>query len=287
MQGKKISDSTKILDGKTIASQIAEGLKRKIHKMPKVPKLAIILIGDDKASASYVVNKKRLAKKLGIKVKVYKLSKNVSTKQVCDLIRKLNKTKTCDGITVELPLPKKFNVRRILDRIKPEKDVDCLTTGNLGKLFTDKAIIYPPIVEAALELLNNTRVKIQGKDIVIIGGGILVGRPLAAYFIQKQATITVCNKSTKNLSSYTKKANILISGVGKAKIITGAMVKKGAIVIDVGFSHRYGKVCGDIDFESVKRKAKFITPCPGGVGPLTCVMLVKNLINIKKHQGAV
>lgn len=275
----------KLLDGRIIAQKIKEKISRQICELKKkniTPCLAVVLVGEDPASVLYVSIKEKEAKKVGIKTENIKLAKNISQKKLINYIKSLNRRNSIQAILVQLPLPKHIKTNNVIAAISPKKDVDGLTPENVGKLLLEENTIVPPTAAAIIEILSYYKINISGKHIVLVGFGKLVGKPLAAMISlsNKQATLTVCNKQTKNLSYYTRQADILISAAGVAVLIKKDMVKKNAIVIDAGTSHIDGKIVGDVDFESVKNKAKFITPSKGGVGPVTVAKLLENVIKL-------
>jgi len=271
-----------IVNGPQIAQIIYKRLQRKVVNLKKrkiTPKLGVILVGQDKPSQTYVRNKQRAAEKIGINFLLKQYKASITTVDLLKEIKKLQQKRYgLSGLIVQLPLPKHINTGKALEAINSQIDVDCLTQVNLGKLITGSYKLKPPTPAAILEILKFHQVKLKGKDIVVVGAGHLVGKPLTNLLMQAEATVTVCNKFTKNLKEKTKKADIIITGVGKYNLLKGSMIKKGAVVIDAGVSFYQGKMYGDINFKSVSKKAKLVTPTPGGVGPLTVAKLIENTV---------
>lgn len=281
---------TKILSGYKISKQIKNELVIKknylIKEYNQIPSLVIINVGDDFASSVYINNKVKLAKEIGIKAKVKKFDK-ATTSQLSNYIDKCNKDKNINGILVQLPLPKNIDTNEILNKIDPLKDVDCLNNKNIGNLFNIKNdSILPCTPNAVIQILKRSGIKIEGKNVVIIGRSNIVGKPLGLLLLNENATVTTCHSKTKNLKSITMKADILISAVGKEKLITDKYIKKGAILIDVGINrNKDNKICGDIDFLGAIKKCDSITPVPRGVGPMTVSMMLFNLLNATNLQN--
>ena len=274
-----------ILDGKKLREKIFEELKIKIDSMPVKPSLAVILAGNDPSSIIYVNNKKKCAEKLGINSLVINYPADVTEAEVLKKIQELNNNENITAILVQLPLPKHINKSRILNAIAPEKDVDGLTTYNSGKLFSgEKAYVYPCTPKGILLLLDEYKIEPEGKHAVVIGRSNLVGKPVAQMLLNRNATVTMCHSKTKNLSDITKTADILISAVGK-KVVGENMLKNNCVVIDVGiFRDETGKISGDVDFETVSKTASYITPVPGGVGPMTIASLMLNTVELAEHR---
>lgn len=280
--------SAKIIDGKIIAQKIREDIKNKIQEFKEKPGLAVVLVGEDEASKIYVKNKEKDCQEIGFYSEVHKLHTNTSETELINLIKNLNLSDKIHGIIVQLPLPPHIRKEIIINTILPEKDVDGFTYLNAGKLFTDNNGLLPCTPTGCIELIKSTGVEIKGKEAVIVGRSNIVGKPMAMLLMQENATITVCHSKTKNLNEITKRADILVAAIGRAKMIKADMVKEGVIVIDVGMNKdENGKLCGDVDFDSVKEKASFITPVPGGVGPMTRAMLMKNTLIafLEKNNG--
>ncbi len=271
----------KIVDGKMIAREIREGMKKRVEDLWKrkiQPRLDIILVGDDPASEIYVRNKIKSAGEIGIKAELHRFPGNVRERKITELIESLNSDDEVHGILVQLPLPKHLDERRIIDRIRAEKDVDGLTTYNLGNLFVGEAKFEPCTPKGIIKILDYESIPLEGKNAVVVGTSNVVGKPVSLMFLKRNATVTICHSGTKNPAEYTKNADILVVAVGKPKFITEDMVKTNAVVIDVGINRTEDGLCGDVDFERVKAKASHITPVPGGVGPLTVAMVLENTI---------
>ncbi len=273
----------KIVDGKKIANAILIRLKREVSKMKRKPVLAVVLVGDDQPSATYVKNKSAAAAFVGIKFLLYKFPATISESDLLNKIIDIQK-QNLDGIIIQLPLPKKFDKKRVLNELNPDIDVDCLSWVSLGKLVIHDNNLVPPSPGAILEILKYHKVDLRGKHVVLVGQGDLIGKPLTNVLIHMPLTLTTCNKETKNLAKITREADILITGVGKSNLIQAGMVKKGAVVIDAGVSFVNGKVRGDVDFENISKVASLITPVPGGVGPITVAKLLENTVEIAKSK---
>lgn len=272
---------TVILDGKKLRDKIFEELKAKVDKMPVKPSLAVILAGDDPSSKIYVNNKKKCAEKLGINSVVITYPSTVTENELLEKIKELNDDKHITAILVQLPLPVHIDKFKIIDAIAPEKDVDGLTPYNSGKLFSgEKPYVYPCTPKGILLLLDEYGIEIEGRHAVVIGRSNLVGKPVAQMLLDRNATVTMCHSKTKNLPDITKTADILISAVGK-KVVGENMLKNNCVVIDVGiFRDENGKISGDVDFETVSKTASYITPVPGGVGPMTIASLMLNTVEL-------
>lgn len=270
-----------ILDGKKLRDKILSDLKLKIDKFEKKPKLVVILAGDNPASKIYVNNKKKTAEKLGILSQVIEYPSNVSENELLDKISKLNKDETVTAVLVQLPLPSHISKENIMNSIAPEKDVDGFTPYNFGKLFSgEEPMVYPCTPKGILLLLKEYDIELEGKHVVIIGRSNIVGRPLSQMMLNKNATVTVCHSHTKNLPDIIKTADVVVSAAGK-NIIKGEMLKNNCVVVDVGiFKDENGKTRGDVDFESASRIASYISPVPGGVGPMTITSLMLNTVEL-------
>lgn len=278
-----------IIDGKKIAQSVLESVKKDAEKLNDKginPDLAVIMVGDNQASKTYVRNKKIACEKAEIKSEEYLLPENVSEKEILNLIDKLNAKKEVSGILVQLPLPSHLDSKTICERISPLKDVDAFTSENIGDLFKGDANYLPCTPAGILEILKHENINLAGKHCVIIGRSNIVGKPLALLLIQNDATVTVCHSKTKNIEEICKLADIVICAVGKEKFLKKEMVKPGAVVIDVGINRdENGKLCGDADFENLEPICSKITPVPGGVGPMTVAMLVKNAAKAAEIQN--
>ena len=270
-----------ILDGKMLRDKIFESLKVKLDKMQQKPTLAVILVGENPASQIYVRNKKKTAEKLGINSLSIEYPSDISEKELLNKIKELNSDEKVTAILVQLPLPAHINKNRIIDAILPQKDVDGLTPYNLGKLFSgEEPYVYPCTPKGILLLLDEYNIKLEGKNIVVVGRSNLVGKPVAQMLLKRNATVTMCHSHTKNLSEITKTADIIVSAVGK-KVIGEKMLKSDCVVIDVGiFRDENGKISGDVDFENVSKTAAYISPVPGGVGPMTIASLMLNTVEL-------
>lgn len=270
-----------ILDGKMLRDKIFESLKAKLDKMQQKPTLAVILVGENPASQIYVRNKKKTAEKLGINSLSIEYPSDISEEELLNKIKELNSDEKVTAILVQLPLPAHINKNRIIDAILPQKDVDGLTPYNLGKLFSgEEPFVYPCTPKGILLLLDEYNIKLEGKNIVVVGRSNLVGKPVAQMLLKRNATVTMCHSHTKNLSEITKTADIIVSAVGK-KVIGEKMLKSDCVVIDVGiFRDENGKISGDVDFENVSKTAAYISPVPGGVGPMTIASLMLNTVEL-------
>jgi len=272
----------KILDGRKWAEEILDKLKEKVKNRHLKLRLAIILVGNGAISKIFIHGIEKDCEKVGIGFKLFKFSTKVNSQTLKKEVEKIVKNPQNYGVVIQLPLPKKFSTEEFLNLIPEEKDINVLSEKSLGKFYQGTLKILPPTVEGILELLKNYKIKISGKDVTILGAGRLVGLPLAIQLLKEKATVSALNKFTKDTSFFTKKADILISGVGKPNLIKGNMIKKGAAVIDAGTAIKGKKLVGDVDFKSVSKKASFLTPVPGGVGPLTVASLLKNLIKLSE-----
>ncbi len=276
-----------IIDGKVISLSVKEEIKNEITKLKKngiTPGLVVIKVGDDPASAVYVRNKKRACEELGIYSEEYSLPTETSQKDLLDLIEELNTREDINGILCQLPLPKHLDEKAVINAIAPEKDVDCFHPQNVGKVLIGEDGFKPCTPAGVIEMLKRSGIEIAGKNCVVLGRSNIVGKPMALLLLQENGTVTVCHSKTKNLKEITKTADILVAAIGKAKFVTADMVKEGAVVIDVGINRdENGKLCGDVDFDAVEKKAAAISPVPGGVGLMTVTMLMQNtLISAKK-----
>lgn len=274
-----------LLKGKEVAEIILTELKLKVATLPKKPVLGIVSVGEDPASQVYIQKKIKAAEEIGIQAKHYQLRENIEEKELLTLIGELNLDSEMDGFIVQLPLPEQIREEKVIENISPEKDVDGFHPFNQGKMFQgiiNSNSLLPATPFGIMKLLEHYRIELEGKKAVIVGRSNIVGKPLAALLLNKNATVTITHSRTKNLAEHTLTADLIISAVGKPNLITAEMVKPGAIVIDVGMNRVDGKLVGDVDFEKVKEKASYITPVPGGVGPMTVAMLMYNLISKKR-----
>lgn len=272
---------TTILDGKKLRDKIIENLKAKVDTFDEKPTLVVILVGENPASKIYVNNKKKMAEKIGIHSEVINYPANITEAELLDKIEELNNNKKVTAILVQLPLPKHISKDNVMNKIIPSKDVDGFTPYNFGKLFSGETpTVYPCTPKGILLLLDEYNIEIEGKHVVIVGRSNIVGKPLSQMMLNKNATITICHSHTKNLSQITKTADILVSAVGK-NIIEGEMLKTDCVIVDVGiFKDENGKTRGDVDFESASKIASFISPVPGGVGPMTIASLMLNTVEL-------
>ena len=270
-----------IIDGKALATKIKDEIKVDVEKLKAKgiePCLAVILVGEDPASQIYVRNKIRACEYTGIKSLSYKLDENTTEEALVELVEKLNNDDKVHGILVQMPLPKHINEKRILSLINPKKDVDGFSVEQIGLLGLGTPDLITCTPHGVIELIKSTGVDMTGKRAVVIGRSNVVGKPLMNLLLLENCTVTVCHSKTKDLAAVTREADILVAAIGRPKFVTADMVKDGAIVIDVGINRVDGKLCGDVDFENVEKKASFITPVPGGVGPMTITMLMKNTL---------
>lgn len=272
-----------IMDGKAVAAQVKQTLKEEVEYMKKVgvpPKIATILVGDDPPSKIYLASKHKAAEEVGIASENHTLPGFSSEADVADLIDRLNADPSVNGILLQLPLPQHLDGMRMIERISPRKDVDGLTSANMGLLFYGQASLIPCTPRGVMELLHHYKVPIAGSRAVIINRSTLVGKPLLHLLLAEDATVTVCHSKSRDLLGITRQADILIAAVGRRPqfSVTREMVKEGVVVIDVAMNRVAGKLMGDVDFESVSPKASYITPVPGGVGPMTVVMLMENTL---------
>lgn len=270
----------KLIDGKLISTQIKDELREQTTLLKQqgiVPGLAVILVGDDPASQTYVNSKTKTCESLGYYSEQYRLPAETSEEELLALLDKLNADAKIHGILVQLPLPKHLDKQKVIDHILPEKDVDAFHPINVGKIMTGNFDFLPCTPAGVMELLDRSDIDVSGKHCVVIGRSDIVGKPQAMLLLHKNATVTICHSRTKDLKSITKQADVLVAAVGRAGFVTADMVRDGAVVIDVGINRNAdGKLCGDVDFESVEKIASAITPVPGGVGPMTIAMLMQN-----------
>lgn len=273
-----------IIDGKKIRDKILDEVKDKIEKNNLELKLAIILVGDNEASKIYVRNKEKACEYVGIKCDKYLLDSNTSEDKVINLIDRLNNDDEVTGIILQSPVPSHIDFDKCAGTIKYYKDVDGFTRDNIYNLYMNKDGLVPCTVKGIIRLLDEYKVEIEGKHVVIVGRGNIVGKPLIHAMMNRNATVTVCHSKTKNLDEICRTADILVSAVGKPNLITKEMIKEGAVVIDVGISRVDNKVVGDTSFDEIKDKCTFITPIPGGVGPMTVAMIMENLLIAKEIE---
>ncbi|MCI8501008.1 MAG: bifunctional methylenetetrahydrofolate dehydrogenase/methenyltetrahydrofolate cyclohydrolase FolD [Oscillospiraceae bacterium] len=280
-----------IIDGKAISAQIKEELKEEVSSLKSrgiQPGLAVIIVGSDPASRIYVNLKKKDCEELGILSKEYALPKETTEEELLGLIGELNADPSINGILVQLPVPEQIDENKIIAAISPEKDVDAFHAANVGKIMIGSYSFLPCTPAGCMELIASTGVDITGKNCVVVGRSNIVGKPMAMLLLHKHGTVTIAHSKTKNLKEVCAAADILVAAVGVPKLIKGDMIKPGAVVIDVGTTKMPdGKLCGDVDFEEASKTASFITPVPGGVGPMTRVILMKNTVTAAKLQNKV
>lgn len=274
----------KIIDGKSIAEDIYKELREEINNLPEKPGLAVILVGEDPASIVYVKNKEKACKRLGLNFKLINLPSNISSEEVKSTLEGLNMDNSINGIIVQLPIPKHLDPFEVTSLINPLKDVDGLHPDNIGRLVSGNPRLIPCTPLGIIELIKREGIEVRGKKAVIVGRSNLVGKPMLHLLLSLDATVTICHSKTIDLKEETSRADILVAAVGKPKFITQDMVKEGAVVIDVGINRVEDRLVGDVDFEGVVDKASAITPVPGGVGPMTVAMLIKNLVTAYRIQ---
>ncbi len=276
-----------IIDGKALAKNIRENLKKDVEQLKEkgvYPKLAVILVGNDKASQIYVRSKNKACTELGIDYEEVLLGENTTMKELLDIIDELNERKDISGILLQSPIPEGLDINEAFRRISPSKDVDGFNPVSMGKLCLNQDTFVSCTPYGIMKMFETYNIEIKGKHAVILGRSNIVGKPMALNLLNRDATITICHSKTKNLSEITKQADILISAIGKKNFVTADMVKPGAVVIDVGINRTEDGLFGDVDFENVKEKTSYITPVPGGVGPMTVAMLMNNVVKAAKQQ---
>ena len=279
-----------ILDGKKVSQKVKDALKEEtkafFEKYGIRPGLAVVIVGDDPASRVYVNSKKKACEEIGYYSEEHALSKDTTESELLSLVEKLNGDGKIHGILVQLPLPGHIDEEKIINAISPKKDVDAFHPVNVGKIMIGNFDFLPCTPAGVMELLNEANIDLTGKNCVVIGRSNIVGKPQAMLLLHKNATVTICHSKTKNLKEIAKNADVLIAAVGRAKMVTADYVKKGAVVIDVGMNRLENKkLAGDVDFDSVKDVASYITPVPGGVGPMTIAMLMKNTFTAAKRAA--
>lgn len=278
-----------LIDGKGLAKKIRANLRIECEELNEKgikSKLAVIMVGDDPASKIYVRNKSRACEDVGIEYEEYILESNITQKELIDLIKKLNRDNTVNGILLQSPIPSNLDINEAFRTIAPEKDVDGFNPVNVGKLVLGQDTFVSCTPYGIMKMFGEYNIDLSGKNVVILGRSNIVGKPLIHCCLNKNATVTTCHSKTQNIKEIASKADILISAIGKANFVTTDMVKENAVVIDVGINRLdNGKITGDVDFENVKEKASYITPVPGGVGPMTIAMLMNNVIKATKRQN--
>ena len=277
-----------IIDGKALAKKIRSNLKVECDELKKegiTPKLAVIMVGDNPASKVYVRNKSKACNEVGIEYQEYILDEKTRQDELLDLIKRLNKDETVNGILLQSPVPEHLNINQAFKAITYLKDVDGFTPSSVGKLCIGEDTFVSCTPLGVIKMFEEYNIDLNGKDVVILGRSNIVGRPLIQCCLQKNATVTVCHSRTKSLEEHTKRADVIISAIGQPKFVTADMVKDGVVIIDVGINRdENGKLVGDVDFKNVEKKASYITPVPGGVGPMTIAMLMHNVIKATKEQ---
>ncbi len=274
-----------IIDGTKVAFKIREQIKNLIEKEKITPQLAVIQVGDNKASDVYIKNKKKACEEVGIKFELIKFNTTISEELVINEIKRLNNDISVNGILVQLPLPVGFDEGKIINEINPVKDVDGLTYQNVGNLVLENDCLVPCTPLGVMELLNAYNVSLASKNVCLVGRSNLVGKPLIQLLLKANATVSVCHSKSLDIKNYTKQADVLIVAAGHPNLITKDMVKEGVVIIDVGINKEGNVLCGDVDFEEVSKKSSLITPVPGGVGPMTVSCLLKNVVKAYKIQN--
>ncbi|WP_408956547.1 bifunctional 5,10-methylenetetrahydrofolate dehydrogenase/5,10-methenyltetrahydrofolate cyclohydrolase [Natroniella sp. ANB-PHB2] len=281
-------EETLILDGAAKSKEIYKEIKTEVEKLNKeeevVPRLSIIFVGDNPASASYIKLQQKVCTKVGIDSKVVNLPKNISQEGLLAELDKINNDDSINGILIQLPLPAHIDDDKIIRKINPSKDLDSFHPYNIGELVIGGDAYIPCTPEGVMALLDKYKIGVKGKDVTIIGHSNIVGKPMALLLLNRNATVSVCHIDTKDTAKYTKKSDIVIVAAGVPNLITADMIKEGAVVIDVGINEVDGKIVGDVDFENVKKKAAAITPVPGGAGPMTIAMLLKDTVKSCKNM---
>jgi len=278
-----------LISGKEVSAQVKERVRAQAEELKAKGieiGLAVVIVGDNPASRVYVNSKKKACEAVGFNSYEYALPEETTEQELLDLVQVLNNDPKVNGILVQLPLPKQINEEAIINAISAEKDVDAFHPMNVGKIMIGSYAFLPCTPAGAMELIDSTGVDVSGKNCVVIGRSNIVGKPMAMLLLHRSGTVTICHSRTQDLPSVTREADILVAAVGRANFVTADMVKEGAVVIDVGINRLdNGKLCGDVDFEAVEPKASWITPVPGGVGPMTIAMLMKNTLTAMKKQN--
>lgn len=278
--------SAKIIDGKAISAEVKEKVRAEVERDKLGIGLAVVIVGDDPASRVYVNNKKKACELCGIKSYEYALPAETTEKELLELVDTLNADKNVNGILVQLPLPKHLDEKKVIERISPMKDVDAFHESNVGKIMIGNYAYLPCTPAGCMELIHSTGVEVSGKTCVVIGRSNIVGKPMAMLLLHENGTVTICHSKTKDLAKVCSRADILVAAVGRPNFVTADMVKPGAVVIDVGINRLdTGKLCGDVKFDEVSEKAGYITPVPGGVGPMTIAMLMRNTVTAWRIQN--
>lgn len=280
-----------IMDGKALSLKLKEQMKQRIEQLKQQginPKLVVVLVGDNSASQVYVRNKHKSCGEVGIESEVITMPEQTTQQELLEVVERLNQDETVDGILVQLPLPKQIDEKTVLRSILPEKDVDGFHPVNVGLLSIGDECFAPATPSGIIAMFQEYGIDIARKNCVVIGRSNIVGKPMAALLLKNNATVTICHSKTEDLASYTRRADVVIVATGRRHTLTAEMVKEGAVVVDVGMNrNEQGKLCGDVDYEEVKEKASFITPVPGGVGPMTITELLENTIQAaQRHHRA-
>ncbi|MBR1528394.1 MAG: bifunctional methylenetetrahydrofolate dehydrogenase/methenyltetrahydrofolate cyclohydrolase FolD [Oscillospiraceae bacterium] len=281
-----------MIDGKQVSANVKEQVRQEtealFQKYGKRPGLAVVIVGNDPASRVYVNNKKKACETVGFQSFEYALPEDTTQEELLELVQTLNEDKNVNGILVQLPVPKQIDDKAIINAISAEKDVDAFHPENVGRIMIGEYAFLPCTPAGVMELIDSTGTEISGKRCVVIGRSNIVGKPMAMLLLHRSGTVTICHSRTQNLAEITREADILVAAVGKANFVTGDMVKDGAVVIDVGMNRlENGKLCGDVNFAEAEPKASYITPVPGGVGPMTIAMLMKNTLTAFKAQNKI
>ncbi len=280
-----------LISGKEVSAKVKAQIHEEtlaVKEKGVTPGLAVVIVGNDPASRVYVNSKKKACAEVGFESYEYALPEETTQEELLGLVEKLNKDSKVNGILVQLPLPKQIDENAVINAINPEKDVDAFHPFNVGKIMIGDFAYLPCTPAGVMELIDSTGVEISGKSCVVIGRSNIVGKPMAMLLLHRSGTVTICHSKTKNLAEICRGADILVAAVGKAKFVTADMVKDGAVIIDVGMNRlENGKLCGDVDFENVEKKASYITPVPGGVGPMTIAMLMRNTLTAAKMQNEI
>jgi methylenetetrahydrofolate dehydrogenase (NADP+)/methenyltetrahydrofolate cyclohydrolase len=276
-----------VIDGKALAAKVKANVAEEAKSLTRQPGLAVILVGNNPASRTYVTSKEKDCQECGFLSFEYKLEEDTQEKELLDLIAQLNEDPKVDGILVQMPLPRQLDEQKVINAISPEKDVDGFHPVNVGRLVIGEPTFLPCTPAGVMEMFKEYEIPIRGKHCVVLGRSNIVGKPMSSLLLQQDGTVTTCHSKTPNMAEITRQADILVSAVGKRNLVTADMVKEGAVVIDVAMNRNdEGKLCGDVDYPEVAKKASYITPVPGGVGPMTRAILMKNILTAAKmHQG--
>ncbi len=281
----------KLISGKEVSARVKAEVKAECDRLKEkgiTPGLAVIIVGNDPASRVYVNNKKKACAEVGFVSEEYALPESTTEEQLLELVDELNKKDTIHGILCQLPLPSHLDEKAVINAISPEKDVDAFHPSNVGKIMIGDYTFLPCTPAGVMEMIHFSGIEVSGKNCVVIGRSNIVGKPMAMLLLHENGTVTICHSRTKNLKEICSQADILVAAVGRPNFVTADMVKDGAVVLDVGINRlKSGKLCGDVDFEAVEKKASYITPVPGGVGPMTIAMLMKNTLSAAKAANGI